>query len=63
MTYTIEQIRNFILAFDSEGDIISDLTHENIMKANEPTEQDTEGEDPEFDSDKNYTSPEWADEL
>jgi hypothetical protein len=33
------------------------------MKANEPTEQDTEGEDPEFDSNKNYTSPEWADEL
>lgn len=42
MTFTIEQIRNYLLSQDSLGDIMYNLSEENILKANEPEEKDLE---------------------
>jgi hypothetical protein len=39
-TYTVEQIKNYILSQDSLGDVLYYLSEENIDKANEPKEED-----------------------
>ena len=38
--YTVEEIRKYILAQDSMGDILYYLNEDNIDKANEPEDQD-----------------------
>ncbi len=49
MTFTIEQIKNYLLKQDSLGDVLYNLSEKNILKANEPEEVD-EDELDEFDS-------------
>lgn len=39
-TFTIEEIRKYILSQDSMGDILYNLKEENIIQANEPEEND-----------------------
>ena len=41
-TFTIEEIRKYILSQDSMGDILYNLKEENIIRANEPEEIDEE---------------------
>ena len=41
-TFTIEEIRKYILSQDSIGDILYNLKEENIIQANEPEEDDTD---------------------
>ena len=42
-TFTVDEIRKYLLSQDSRGDILYNLSEENIIKANDP--QDTiEGE-------------------
>ena len=41
-TFTIEEIRKYILSQDSMGDILYNLREENIIQANEPEENDTD---------------------
>lgn len=41
-TFTIEEIRKYILSQDSIGDILYNLKEENIIQANEPEENDTD---------------------
>lgn len=41
-TFTIEEIRKYILSQDSMGDILYNLKEENIIQANEPEEDDTD---------------------
>lgn len=44
-TFTIEEIRKYILSQDSMGDILYNLKEENIIQANEPEEDDTDWDD------------------
>lgn len=45
-TFTIEEIRRYLLSQDSRGDIMRNLSEENIIKANNPeTIIDGEGEE------------------
>jgi hypothetical protein len=39
-TFTIEEIKNYILSQDSLGDVLYNLTEEKIIKANELIEED-----------------------
>ena len=39
-TFTIEEIKNYLLSQDSRGDIMYNLSAENIHKANAPKEND-----------------------
>lgn len=41
-TFTIEEIRNYILSQDSLGDVLYNLKAENIVKANLPEEKEEE---------------------
>jgi hypothetical protein len=41
-TFTIEEIRKYILSQNSMGDILYNLKEENIIQANEPEEIDEE---------------------
>lgn len=41
-TFTIQEIRNYILSQDSLGDVLYNLKAENIIKANEPKEDEDE---------------------
>lgn len=41
-TFTIEEIRNYLLSQDSMGDILYNLSAANIRKANEPKEIEEE---------------------
>jgi len=41
-TFTIEEIRKYILSQDSKGDILYNLKEENIIQANEPEEDEEE---------------------
>jgi len=41
-TFTIEEIRKYILSQDSMGDILYNLKEENIIQVNEPEEIDEE---------------------
>lgn len=40
MTFTIEQIRTYIISQDSLGDVLYNLSEENIMQANESQDED-----------------------
>ena len=39
-TFTIEEIKKYILSQDSMGDIIYNLNEEKIIKANQPDEEE-----------------------
>lgn len=43
-TFTIEEIRNYILAQDSLGDVMYNLKAEKIIEANKPKEEVDEDE-------------------
>ena len=49
-TFTIEEIRKYILSQDSLGDVLYNLKAEKIIEANEPEEEE-EDEDDEDDFD------------
>jgi glycyl-tRNA synthetase alpha subunit len=42
MTFTIEQIKHYILSQDSLGDVLYNLTEENITKANQSNNDEEE---------------------
>lgn len=39
-TFTIDEIKNYILSQDSLGDVLYNLTDEKIIRANEPMEDE-----------------------
>lgn len=41
-TFTIDEIRKYILSQDSLGDVLYNLKEEKIIEANEPEEEDEE---------------------
>ena len=43
-TFTIEEIRKYILLQDSLGDVLYNLKEENIIDANKPEEDDNDDE-------------------
>ena len=44
-TFTIDEIRKYILSQDSMGDILYNLSVSKILEANEPEEDDEDDED------------------
>jgi hypothetical protein len=44
-TFTIDEIRKYILSQDSRGDILYNLSVSKILEANEPEEEDEDDED------------------
>lgn len=50
-TFTIDEIRKYILSQDSLGDVLYNLKAEKIIQANEPEEEDDDDEDDEVDWD------------
>jgi glycyl-tRNA synthetase alpha subunit len=44
ITFTIEEIKTYILSQDSLGDVLYNLTEEKIIKANELKEEEEEDE-------------------
>ena len=49
-TFTIEEIRKYILLQDSLGDVLYNLKEENIIDANKPEEDDNDDEYEESES-------------
>lgn len=45
MTFTIEQIRNYLLSQESRGDILYNLSEANILKANEVNHEQEDEEE------------------
>jgi hypothetical protein len=41
-TFTIQEIRKYILSQDSLGDVLYNLTEKNIIQANQPEEEEEE---------------------
>jgi hypothetical protein len=50
-TFTIDEIRKYILSQDSMGDILYNLSVSKILEANEPEEDDDEDDDEDVDWD------------
>jgi hypothetical protein len=50
-TFTIDEIRKYILSQDSLGDVLYNLSVSKILEANEPEEDDDEEDDDEDDED------------
>ena len=46
-TFTIDEIRKYILSQDSMGDILYNLSVSKILEANEPEEEEDEWEEEE----------------
>ena len=44
-TFTIEEIRKYILSQDSLGDVLYNLSVSKILEANEPEEEEEDDED------------------
>lgn len=44
-TFTIEEIKTYILSQDSLGDVLYNLSAENIIEANEPTVDECDDDD------------------
>lgn len=47
-TFTIEEIRKYILSQDSLGDVLYNLKAEKIIEANEPEEEEDEDDEDDF---------------
>lgn len=52
MTFTIEQIRNYILFQDSLGDVLYNLTEENILLANKEEQEEEDYDDSFFEQEQ-----------
>jgi hypothetical protein len=50
-TFTIDEIRKYILSQDSMGDILYNLSVSKILEANEPEEEDEDDDDEDDDED------------
>ena len=50
-TFTIQEIKNYILSQDSLGDVLYNLKAEKIIEANEPDEEEEEEEEETDDDD------------
>ena len=50
-TFTIDEIRKYILSQDSLGDVLYNLSVSKILEANEPEEEEEDDEDDEDDFD------------
>jgi hypothetical protein len=48
-TFTIDEIRKYILSQDSMGDILYNLSVSKILEANEPEEDDDEDDEVDWD--------------
>ena len=48
-TFTIDEIRKYILSQDSLGDVLYNLSASKIIEANEPEEDDEEDDEDDFD--------------
>jgi len=48
-TFTIDEIRKYILSQDSLGDVLYNLSVSKILEANEPEEDDDEDDEDDFD--------------
>jgi hypothetical protein len=46
-TFTIDEIRKYILSQDSLGDVLYNLSSSKILEANEPEEEEDEWEEEE----------------
>jgi len=53
-TFTIDEIRKYILSQDSLGDVLYNLSASKIIEANEPEEDDEEDDEDDFDYIINY---------
>jgi hypothetical protein len=53
-TFTIDEIRKYILSQDSLGDVLYNLSVSKILEANEPEEDDDEDDEDDFDYIINY---------
>jgi glycyl-tRNA synthetase alpha subunit len=51
ITFTIEEIKTYILSQDSLGDVLYNLTEEKIIKANELKEEEEEEDEWEEEDD------------
>jgi len=47
-TFTIDEIRKYILSQDSLGDVLYNLSVSKILEANEPEEDDDEDDEDDF---------------
>lgn len=47
-TFTIDEIRKYILSQDSLGDVLYNLKAEKIIEANEPEEEEDEDDEDDF---------------
>jgi hypothetical protein len=48
-TFTIDEIRKYILSQDSLGDVLYNLSSSKILEANEPEDNDEEDDEDDFD--------------
>lgn len=53
-TFTIDEIRKYIISQDSLGDVLYNLSASKIIEANEPEEDDEEDDEDDFDYIINY---------
>ena len=53
-TFTIDEIRKYILSQDSLGDVLYNLSVSKILEANEPEEDEDEDDEGDFDYIINY---------
>ena len=53
-TFTIEEIRKYILSQDSLGDVLYNLSVSKILEANEPEEEEDEDDEDDFNYIINY---------
>lgn len=48
-TFTIDEIRKYILSQDSLGDVLYNLSVSKILEANQPEEEEDEDDEDDFD--------------
>jgi hypothetical protein len=48
-TFTIDEIRKYILSQDNLGDVLYNLSVSKILEANEPEEEEDEDDEDDFD--------------
>jgi len=53
-TFTIDEIRKYILSQDSLGDVLYNISVSKILEANQPEEEEDEDDEDDFDYIINY---------
>jgi hypothetical protein len=53
-TFTIDEIRKYILSQDNLGDVLYNLSVSKILEANQPEEEEDEDDEDDFDYIINY---------